>query len=160
MAERAVQLHSEGYSVPAFFSFRESLRTFARLVGAETKVEVPVMDGDTPLAARERMIADFQGSGGSRVIAIQLQTGGAGINLHDLAGTRPRFALISPDYSARHLVQALGRVHRAGGGKTTQEIVLADYPIELALKRVLDAKISAIETLTDMDLLSSLPFPA
>lgn len=160
MAERAVDAYLEGQSVAAFLCFRESLAAFRFRFRELTKIDVPTLDGDTPLHQRELLLRDFNANT-SRVIALQIAAGGVGISLHDLHGGHPRFSLISPGFSARELVQALGRVHRAGGkSKCVQEIVLAQHPIDLALKRTLDGKINCMETLTDMDLLSATPFPS
>lgn len=159
MADRAASAWEEGQAVVAFLCFRESIAHFANTFTELTRERVPTLHGGTALFAREKMLEDFQADR-TRILAAQISAGGVGVSLHDLHGNHPRLSLISPSQSARDLIQALGRIHRAGARTPcVQEIVLADHPLEHALKRLLDGKIGAMETLTDMDLLSSSPFP-
>jgi superfamily II DNA or RNA helicase len=159
MAERAAEHHHEGRSVATFLTFHDAIATYCtRLRKLLPGVRVERFDGATSGVDRELLLADFQADR-LRHLCLQISSGGTGISLHDLNGVYPRVSLISPDFSARNLIQVLGRVHRAGGrSKSVQEIILADYPIDRGVKLALDRKIGAIETLTDTDIYSSLPF--
>ena len=89
-----------------------------------------------------------------RVLLVSLQAGGAGISLHDVNGIAPRHAIISPSYSAIDLVQAVGRIWRAGSkSKATQRIVYAAGTIEEEIAASVTAKIANIENINDGDLL-------
>jgi hypothetical protein len=62
-------------------------------------------------------------------------------------------SLINPSWSAFHLVQALGRIHRAEG-KTpcVQRIMFAAGTIEERQRQRVDTKIKNIDLLNDGDL--------
>jgi SNF2 family DNA or RNA helicase len=104
---------------------------------------------------RQSIIDQFM-SGKNKVILVSLSAGGAGISLHDDRGIAPRQSLISPSYSAIDLVQAVGRIWRAGSkSKATQRIIYASKTIEEEIAASITAKINNIETLNDGDIKSN-----
>lgn len=167
------ELLADGQQVAIFLNFREHLaiiRDALKLrsepvwgtawLGKRQEIDhetgyVKMVDINGPsqtTTQRQQIIDDFQ-AGRSKVILVSLQAGGAGISLHDVNGIAPRQSLISPSYSAVDLVQAIGRIWRAGShSKATQRIVYAAGTIEEEIAGSITAKIANIETLNDGDL--------
>lgn len=115
--EMAKQEIEEGRSVAIFVSFTdvrlklmEELKTDCAIFGGQKQEE------------RVVCIDDFQ-RGRARVIVVNIDAGGAGISLHDEHGNYPRTAIIMPTNKVDSLVQALGRVHRAGGKSKSRQII-------------------------------------
>jgi hypothetical protein len=82
-----------------------------------------------------------------------IAAGGVGVSLHDLNGNFPRASIVSPNYSAYQLVQALGRVWRQGGlTKSYQRIVFAAGTIEEQACRRVQFRINNLSTLNDADM--------
>ena len=171
--DEAKELLADGQQVAIFLNFREHLaiiRDALKLrsepvwgtawLGKRQEIDhetgyVKMVDINGPsqtTTQRQQIIDDFQ-AGRSKVILVSLQAGGAGISLHDVNGIAPRQSLISPSYSAVDLVQAIGRIWRAGShSKATQRIVYAAGTIEEEIAGSITAKIANIETLNDGDL--------
>jgi SNF2 family DNA or RNA helicase len=61
-------------------------------------------------------------------------------------------SLINPSFSAVHVKQAMGRIHRAGGTKSVQRFILAAGTLEERVYRKVQAKIGNIGLLNDGDL--------
>jgi superfamily II DNA or RNA helicase len=92
-------------------------------------------------------------SDSKRIMIANIKAGGIGISLHDLHGNYPRASIISPNFSAFELVQALGRVWRQGGKtKSYQNIVFAAGTIEEKACHRVQARIDNLSTLNDADL--------
>lgn len=144
LAEDAVE---EGHSVAVFVSFRETLsRLHARWPDAG------ILHGDLATPERAKQIEKFQ-SGETPFFICTISAGGSGVSLHDLDGSRPRLALISPTFNAQEMKQVFGRVHRAGGkSKSIQRIVYASDTIEEHVARRLNVKLKAMEAFNDGDL--------
>lgn len=153
LADIANDLIDEGNSVAVFLSFRESLAALAKLLKTDC-----IVQGGQSESLRAGNIAAFQADK-KRVIILNLQSGGTGISLHDLNGTYPRVSLISPSFDARLMIQALGRIHRAGTkSKVVQKIVYAaGCNIEEKACMAVAAKVGRMETLNDGDLLGAIP---
>jgi superfamily II DNA or RNA helicase len=117
---------AEGRSVAVFVNFRETLDALR----ARITVPCEVIQGDQNATERSDAIEKFQ-SNRVHVILCNTAAGGVGVSLHDTTGERPRTALISPSFDAKALVQALGRIHRAGGKTPAyQRILVAQNTIE------------------------------
>jgi superfamily II DNA or RNA helicase len=68
-----------------------------------------------------------------------------------------RHSIISPSFSAIHLVQALGRIHRAEGkSPCIQKVLFAAGTIEEHACRRVQARINNIDMLNDADLTSGI----
>jgi superfamily II DNA or RNA helicase len=147
MAEMARDAVREGQSVVIFVNFLDTLELILKkLKGAEA------IHGGQNEYSRQFVIDNFQHDR-TRVLVIQIQAGGTGISLHDLNGTHPRLSLISPPDSARGLIQALGRIHRAGAkSPAIQKIVFAEGTVEARVKKAVERKVNQIDTLNDGDL--------
>ena len=89
------------------------------------------------------------------VIIGMMQACGVALSLHDTKHERPRVSLISPSFSASDVVQALGRIRRVGGTTATQKFVLVANSVEERVARSIQAKLEAMSSLTDQDLLAS-----
>lgn len=137
---------AEGMSVAVFVNFDEPLREVAKRCGTDC-----VIHGGQNPADREEAIRRFQ-SNEVDVIVCNIRAGGVGVSLHDPTGEKPRLALISPTFSAQDLRQALGRVHRAGGGHSLQKIIFAAGTVEEQACAAVEAKLACIDTLNDGDL--------
>jgi superfamily II DNA or RNA helicase len=149
--DRTQDLVADGNSVCIFLNFSDSIKTVADALRAEN-VEVSVVEGGQTAEERERNIEAFQ-SDRVRVIIVNIQAGGVGVSLHDLNGQFPRHSLISPNDSARLIIQVFGRVHRAGGKtKSTQELLFAAGTVEEAIAARCEEKIVRIDAFNDGDL--------
>lgn len=135
-----------GKAVVILVQFRNTL---ARLV--EAFPFAVQLHGDQTGEERASAIEKFQ-RGGTNVIAGITSAGGVGVSLHDIDGTRPRVAYHTPGWSASEFRQACGRVHRAGGTKSVQHVVLAAGTIEERIYRTLISKQGCIDSLQDGDL--------
>lgn len=71
-----------------------------------------VMKGDTKQDVRGSIIEEFQNNPERRLLIAITRVGGAGINLDDQVGDRPRYMLISPNYNIIDIHQATGRISR------------------------------------------------
>lgn len=144
LAEDAV---AEGMSVAIFINFNPAMDELLKRLKCECYIR-----GEQSATERDAMIAKFQ-SGESRIIVCNIRAGGTGVSLHDLDGTRPRLALISPTYSAQDLVQVLGRVWRQGGkSKSIQRLVLAAKTVEEQIRQRFNGKLNNISMLNDGDI--------
>ena len=136
----------EGRSVVAFFNFQASLQEY---VNKLKKQSPGIFDGSSN---KDR---DAFQNNEIRILAVTMSAGGQSINLHDTDGSYPRTALISPSYSARELIQALGRTFRANQKSVSlAKIIFAAKTVESQVRSKVEAKVARINTLTDADLLT------
>lgn len=144
---------AEGNRVALFVNFDATIEAIA----ARAEGISIVRGGQTELV-REQNLADFN-DGRSTLIVLNAAAGGVGISLHDTQGGAPRVALISPLYSAKQLLQVLGRCPRAGG-KTpvVQKIIYAAQTVEEEACKAVRAKLHCLQALNDGDLSGDLPF--
>jgi superfamily II DNA or RNA helicase len=138
----------EGYSVVIFTNFLYTLDALKQLAFPEAML----LYGGQKSEVRTEALKVFQ-CGLSRVMISTIDSGGAGIDLHDLKGNAPRLALICPTWRATTLKQAFGRVHRAGGkSKSIQKLLYASGSIEEAVASAVREKLSHIDSINDSDL--------
>ena len=113
-----------------FVNFTQTLKTLQEMLHIDS-----VVYGEQDYDDRLRIIEEFQDNK-TRIIILNIKAGGVGISLHDIAGGHPRVSLISPTWSSLDLVQALGRIHRAGGKtKSLQRII---YTADTVEERIAD----------------------
>ena len=137
-------------SVVVFLNYRETIRRFQEAMKEKTGLII----GDQDSEQRNRNIDLFQ-TDKIRVIAATYQAGGVGISLHDINGKYPRFSILSPTWSAQDLLQATGRIHRAGAKSPAyQRIVFAAKTVESDVALRVQSKITRINTINDGDLLA------
>jgi hypothetical protein len=87
-----------------------------------------IFGGQKP-EVREKHRLDFQ-QDRQRAIFCQIQSGGTGLDLHDVESGYPRFSFILPMPKWSLVEQATGRVRRAGGGPSAQRILYAANTVE------------------------------
>jgi len=137
----------EGKSVAIFVNFHQTLEAIQKMLDTDCVVHGRQKAHES-YASMERFQEDK-----SRVIVLNIKAGGESISLHDLHGNHPRASIISPTYSAIDLVQALGRIHRAGARTPAlQRIVFAEDTIEETVCERVQAKVQNIRSLNDGDL--------
>lgn len=140
-----------GMSVVVFVNFTETLQAIAKRLNTNC-----IFDGKTKEEARQLNVDNFQ-AGKEKVILVNIQSGGSGLNLHDLSGEHPRLALISPSYSAVLMRQATGRVWRdSAKSKSVQKIVFVAGTVEEDVCDKVKSKLTNLDLLNDGDLLEKI----
>lgn len=135
------------YSVAIFVNFRDSMHYLVN----HLKEECSIINGDQTLNERQTNIDNFQ-KNKTKIIVSIIQAGGVGISLHDLNG-RPRMSIISPSWSGTDIVQALGRIHRAGAkSPALQRIVYIANSYEEEICKSLGEKLCVLSAINDNDL--------
>ncbi len=154
LAEMAIAHAEDGFSVFVVVNFTNTrLRIEETLRGQG--VGFASIHGGQIAEERQAAIDAFQGNK-VFILVSMVQAGGVAISLHDVRHERQRVSLISPGYSAADLVQALGRIRRAGGTAVCQKIVVAADTIEMRVARKLAWKLSSLDAfnrITDADLM-------
>jgi superfamily II DNA or RNA helicase len=134
----------ENNSVVIIVNFTETLNALAEKL--HTKC---VVHGQQTAQEREKNIADFQADK-ERIIILNIRSGGVGVSLHDLNGNHPRVSLISPSWSAQDVVQAVGRVWRAGSKSSSiQKVVYCANTIEESICEKMKEKIDNINKINE-----------
>lgn len=143
LAEMVKDAVDEGCSVAVFLNFRASMAALEERLG----ITCAEIQGNQTAAERAMSIEVFQNDS-CPVIICQINAGGAGVNLHDQFGGRPRRAFISPTDDEKMMVQALGRIDRAGAkSDTVQRILFAADTIEEEVARNFRRKLHNMQTL-------------
>ena len=137
---------NQSKSVAIFVNFTKTIIELSKRLDCNC-----IIWGKQNLKERTQAIDDFC-SDESRVILCNIQSGSAGISLHDTIGNYPRVSIISPTWSAQDLIQVLGRIHRAMG-KTDceQHIIFCKGTIEESVGNVIKQKINNIRLFNDGD---------
>ena len=153
--EKTEELLEEGKSVVIFLNFDDSVTgVYNRLLKSKyvKENEIGFIIGGQNAKVRQADIDGFNADT-KRVLIVNIAAGGTGISLHDLNGKFPRASLISPNWSAFNLRQALGRIWRQGGKtKSYQLLVYTAKTIEENICRRVQAKLNCLDTLNDGDL--------
>lgn len=148
MLELIKEQVDQGNSVFVAVSFRETLEQLRIAL----KTQFSVIVGKQSKGDRKDAIKAFQHDE-VPVILATIDAGGESISLHDLRGDRPRVSIIPPTWSASQMIQALGRISRAGGKTpTTQYILTAANSVEDRILKKVNGKIDRIGELTSDDL--------
>ncbi len=135
------------YSVVIFVNFSKSIELLSSLLNTNC-----IIWGKQSLEEREMNINNFQ-KNKEKIIICNIKAGGQSINLHDEYGGHPRVSLIIPSYSSTQLLQALGRIHRAGSKTPAmQKIIFCSGTVEDHINERLDKKISHLNEINDTDL--------
>lgn len=136
-----------GYSVVIFVNFTKTLEKLCEMLHTYNKIY-----GEQTIEERTKIIEDFQ-ENRSKIIICNIKAGGIGISLHDIYGGHPRVSLISPTWSSIDLIQALGRIHRAGGkSKSLQRIIYAAETVEDKIADKIKYKLANINSINNGDL--------
>ena len=135
------------YSVVIFINFTQTLETLSKELHTDC-----IIYGEQTSDIRQKNIDRFM-ENKSRVILVNIKAGGVGISLHDKNGNHPRVSLISPTWSSVDLIQALGRIHRAGGkSKSLQRILYVANTVEEKIADKIQQKVANINTINNGDL--------
>ena len=135
-----------GFSVVIFVNFTQTLQTLAQMLYTDCLIY-----GEQTAEQRNKNIEDFQ-ENKKRIIICNTKAGSLGLSLHDLNGNYPRVSLISPNWDATSLIQALGRVHRAGGkSKSLQRIIYVANTVEEKIAEKLEGKLQNLNTINNGD---------
>jgi hypothetical protein len=151
-------LFDEGKSVVLFLNFTDSVEAVVKRLDkmAKFKDQIGYIVGGQADKQRIADIEAFQADK-KRVMVVNIAAGGTGVSLHDLNGNFPRASIVSPNWSAFNMRQALGRVWRLEGKtKSYQHIVYAAKCIEENICHRVQHKLACLDTLNDGDLAESL----
>lgn len=153
--ETIVELTTDGVeennSVVIMLNFNDSVDTVVKLL-KDDGIKCSIVRGGQSAEDRQKNIQEFQNNN-NKVMVCNIRSGGLGISLHDINGDHPRLCLISPNYSAQDIIQAVGRVWRAGGkSKSIQKIVYCDGTIEENICNKLSVKINNVNTINEAEL--------
>ena len=145
MADMIEDYLAEGKSIAIFVNFSQTIDSLQE----KTKETCVIIDGRQTGEAREEAITSFQ-SDKVRLVLCNTAAGGVGVSLHDVTGKHPRVAIIAPDWDERKIVQAVGRVHRAGGKTPSQQrILFAAGTIEEEVEKSVRKKIHNLRSLNE-----------
>jgi superfamily II DNA or RNA helicase len=137
----------QGMSVVLFVNFTETINAISQRLNTKC-----IFDGKIGDKVRQQNVDDFQADK-ERVILVNIQSGGAGLSLHDVGGKYPRLSLISPSYSAVCMRQATGRVWRENSkSKSIQKIVFVAGTVEESVCKNVQSKLNNLDLLNDGDL--------
>ncbi len=144
MAEEGLE---EGFSIAIFVNFTDTLNAIAERLKTDC-----IYDGNISDKLKDEHVDNFQNNT-SRIILINIGSGGAGLSLHDLHGGHPRESIISPNDSAVLMRQCVGRIWRDGAKtKAIQKILLAANTVEEAVYDNFNRKLDNLDLLNDGDL--------
>ncbi len=150
LAEKVREKIAEGYSVPVFMSFTASREKLLASLGSTCTIHGG-QQGVGGRKQRQAAIDAFQ-EDKEHTIVVQIAAGGTGVDMHDVRGERPRFAIHLPNPRTDHVVQALGRVQRAGGKSLSLQCVLyAEGTMEEEIVENIRRKAMQINALNDGD---------
>ena len=146
ICELTLKYMTKGKSIAIFVNFTETIKQLASRLNSHC-----IIWGSQSLKERSKAIDDFC-SDRSRIIICNIQSGSAGISLHDTLGQFPRVSIISPTWSAQDLVQVLGRIHRAMGKTDCEQLIIfCKNTIEESVGNVIKQKINNIRMFNDGD---------
>jgi SNF2 family DNA or RNA helicase len=146
-------------SVVVFVNFIKSL-TLLKAHFDSAKIPYSSISGDQDIETRKQMIDNFQ-KNKVRIILCMIQAGGESISLNDCGGKHPRVSLISPSFSGVQLVQALGRIYRAGTtSRVTQKLIFCDQTYEEKICEKIKQKIQFMNNLSDSEKFDASSFDA
>jgi hypothetical protein len=154
MFEQATELLDAGRSVLVFLNFSESIVAFKDLLAShKTYKDLWYRELVGGLGKKaDQVIKDFQ-TNKVRLLVIQTDAGSESIDLHDTDGNFPRGTVISPGYSARKLIQALGRVDRNGAkSDCIQYIIFTTDKVEKRAAMLVQGKLNNLALLNDGDI--------
>lgn len=141
------QYRENKYSIVVFVNFNKTLEMLSKLLDVKCLIH-----GNQTHEERIKNIKSFQ-KNLERIIICNIAAGGQSINLHDETGNYPRVTLIVPSFSSTQLIQALGRIHRAGSKSVaTQRIIFCSGTIEEHISKRLKDKVNNLSSFNDNDL--------
>ena len=135
------------FSVAIFVNFKDTMNYLAYHLQCDCLIH-----GEQTLEERQFSIDQFQNNK-SKIIICNIRAGGVGISLHDIHGGHPRISLISPSWTGTDVVQALGRIHRAGSKSAAlQRIIYIAKSYEEQICKTLSTKLATLNAINDGDM--------
>lgn len=149
--EAAVEAWREGNAVVVFCLFEETIACIVKLLADELKTVVLEYHGGISVDQRKRNLDDFQNNR-KRLLVANLGAGAQSIDMHDVLGTAPRLGIIMPTYSAKLLLQAMGRFDRSG--KKTPSVIKLPFAsgVQEKVMTNVQGKLDNLALLQDGDL--------
>lgn len=140
----------EGNSVVIFVNFLKSFDLLTKYF-AKHHINCSYIFGDQTIEERTIHIDNFQNNE-VKIMVCMIQAGSESISLHDLDGNHPRISLISPSFSGKELLQALGRIYRTGvKSRVEQKIIFCDDKTERKICEKIQEKINFMNNFADYD---------
>ena len=150
-ADMVEEYITNGMSVVVFLNFTDSIEALAKRLKTRCII-YGKNKRTTKIDERQGYIDDFLADK-ERVILVNAQAGGSGLDLNDKHGKYPRAALISPSYSAVVLRQVLGRIWREDSKtKSIQKILFVANTVEERVCKIVREKIANLDMINDGDL--------
>ena len=120
-----------------------------------------VLQGKTKEGDRGTIISEFaEDNGNRRLLLANLKVCSSGIDLDDKVGGRPRFCLVSPNYSSIDLYQLSHRFLRMDTkSSATVHMMYAKTACELAILNALAKKSAVMKQTTNVQVESGVVFP-
>jgi superfamily II DNA or RNA helicase len=158
-----------GKSVAVFLNFDDSIQSCVKRlekkfgtkksIRENGEIKIGKIVGGQSSIEREKVRDGFQ-KDEYRIVVCNISAGGTGIGLHDeFNGKHSRVSLVSPNFSAVQLLQALGRVWRAGAKTPSQQyIVYAAGTIEDQACDRVQARLNNLAVLNDGDMRAGIKF--
>ena len=141
IVEMTGDLIDQGKSVVIFVNFKDTAQALTEQLDC-----LSIIGGQNQYQ-RQAQIDDFM-LDEKRIIVVNIAAGGTGLSLHDTQGLYPRVSLISPTFSAKDHLQALGRIHRNGAkSHALQKILVAAGSVEETVVKSITAKLENLNTL-------------
>lgn len=135
---------AKGNSVGIFVNFKQTIEELRARLNCRC-----VIDGSVTSSDRMKHVADFN-SDRVRLMLLNNEVGGAGLDLPDRNGKYPRVGLVMPPQSARTFKQLAGRFHREGSlTPCFYKVMLAANSIEEKIHRRLNLRLQNIDLLND-----------
>lgn len=151
LIDLAKDFRENNLSVVIFVNFNQTLK----ILTTELKTNC-VIHGEQTGRERHKNIDDFM-ENKEKIIICNIEAGGQSINLHDKLGGHQRVSLICPSFNSISLIQALGRIHRAGSKSSAlQRIIFCADTVEESICGVIQQKLNCLNNLNDGDLDSSM----
>lgn len=151
IVENALESWDQGAAVAIFCLFDDSIDCVKHLLSHAHKL-VLEYSGRMSDTERRGSLQTFQ-SNLCRRLVLNLAAGAQSIDLHDTLGTAPRIAYIVPTYSAKLLLQAMGRFDR--DGKRTPSIIKLPFAaggVQEHIMKNVQGKLDNLALLQDGDL--------
>ena len=143
---------ANGQSVVIFVNFQRTIEALSAKMGTDCIIDGS-QSGPSGAARRERNRSRFHDDQ-ERVILVNVEAGGVGLDLHDIHGRYPRLALHSAGFNAKSIRQALLRVRRNGGmSKSLQRFIFLAGTYDEQIHRSLSRKLNNLDSLNDRDLI-------
>jgi superfamily II DNA or RNA helicase len=136
---------SNGLSIAIFLNYTQNIKALSKMLGCDNLIY-----GEQSQEDRENIINSFQ-SNESSVIICNIKSS-IGISLHDI-NYKQRVSLISPNFSATDLVQALGRIYRTDvKSPALQRIIYCADTYEEDICKKLQNKLKFLNKINDNDM--------